>query len=77
MANFSDTIESVHHRVAADEWDRIFIVGDPHGCRAELETLCEKLEISETDLVILSVIWSAKDPIARVSSTSFGTRRIC
>jgi Calcineurin-like phosphoesterase. len=52
MANFSDTIESVHHRVAADEWDRIFIVGDPHGCRAELETLCEKLEISETDLVI-------------------------
>jgi len=52
MADFSDTIEPIHHRVTADEWDRIYIVGDPHGCRTELEALCAKLDITEQDLIV-------------------------
>jgi serine/threonine protein phosphatase 1 len=52
MADFSDSIEDMHHRVAVDEWNRIFIVGDPHGCLAELDELCAALELSDEDLLV-------------------------
>lgn len=39
-------------RIDPAEWDEIYIVGDVHGCRRELETLLERLSVTETDLVV-------------------------
>jgi len=53
MTQFSDTVEADHHRITAADWDEIYIVGDPHGCRAELETLCDRLNLTADDLLVI------------------------
>jgi len=52
MTGFSGAIEALHERITAADWDEIYIVGDPHGCRAELEALCAELGVTEQDLVV-------------------------
>jgi serine/threonine protein phosphatase 1 len=51
-AHFSADIAPLHTRVNADAWDDIYLVGDVHGCIAELETLLEELAPSDDDLVV-------------------------
>ncbi|MEM4780631.1 MAG: metallophosphoesterase family protein [Halalkalicoccus sp.] len=41
-----------HHRIEADDWNRIYVVGDVHGCLSELETLVEALSPTGEDLVV-------------------------
>jgi serine/threonine protein phosphatase 1 len=41
-----------HERIDAEEWTEIYVVGDVHGCRTELETLLERLDVSDDDLVV-------------------------
>ncbi|WP_262174884.1 metallophosphoesterase family protein [Haloarcula laminariae] len=50
--DFHDTVAPHHHRVDADTWDNIYVVGDVHGCLAELERLLERLDVSESDLLV-------------------------
>ncbi|MFC7079674.1 metallophosphoesterase family protein [Halorussus caseinilyticus] len=40
-----------HERIDAEEWDDIYVVGDVHGCRAELETLLDRLDVTGDDFV--------------------------
>ncbi len=44
--------EIPHRRLSMAAWDEIYIVGDVHGCRAELDRLLETLAVTEDDLVI-------------------------
>ena len=41
-----------HRHVDPAAWDDIYIVGDPHGCRAAVETLCDRLSLTDSDLLI-------------------------
>ncbi|WP_256289210.1 metallophosphoesterase family protein [Halobellus inordinatus] len=40
-----------HERLDVSEWDDVYVVGDVHGCRADLERLLRKLEVTDDDLV--------------------------
>lgn len=42
-----------HLRLDVDAWDDVFVVGDVHGCRAELEELLAALDPSDDDLVLI------------------------
>jgi serine/threonine protein phosphatase 1 len=45
--------ESVaHKRVDVDQWEAVYVVGDVHGCRSELERLLETLGVTDDDLVV-------------------------
>jgi len=52
MTSFSEAIEVDHRHVEAANWDDIYIVGDPHGCRAELDELCDAIGLSDDDLLV-------------------------
>jgi len=41
-----------HHHVDTEAWDDIYVVGDVHGCLAELEALVDRLDPSDDDLVV-------------------------
>ena len=41
-----------HRHVDADAWDDIYVVGDVHGCRRELEHLLDRLDPTADDLVV-------------------------
>ena len=41
-----------HTHIDAAEWDDIYIVGDPHGCPGAIERLCDRLSVTESDLLI-------------------------
>ena len=34
------------------EWDEIYIVGDPHGCPSAVERLCDRLSLTDSDLLV-------------------------
>jgi len=40
-----------HEHLDVSKWDEIYVVGDVHGCRADLERLLTKLEVTDDDLV--------------------------
>ncbi|SFR54559.1 metallophosphoesterase family protein [Halogeometricum limi] len=41
-----------HRRVDVNDWDQLYVVGDVHGCRAELEQMLDELDVTEDDLVV-------------------------
>ncbi len=52
MTLFSREIQDAHHRVDAANWNEIYIVGDPHGCVAELDELCAAIDLTDDDLLV-------------------------
>ena len=49
---FDGKIETQHRRFEESNWENIYIVGDVHGCRQELDQLLTELQLSSDDLVI-------------------------
>ena len=49
---FNHSVAAQHRRIDADEWDDIYVVGDVHGCLRELETLVERIDPSDDDLLV-------------------------
>ncbi|MGM0590499.1 MAG: metallophosphoesterase family protein [Halobacteriota archaeon] len=50
--HFSPTIDAQHRRLDVADWDNVYVVGDVHGCRAELGVLLDRLGVCEADLVV-------------------------
>jgi len=46
------TLETSHQRVDSHSWDEIYVVGDVHGCRSELERLLDEIDPGVDELVI-------------------------
>ena len=51
-ADFAPAVRPHVRSVDPDAYDRIFLVGDVHGCRRELETLLATLDVTDDDLVV-------------------------
>jgi len=49
---FNHSVAAQHHRIDADEWDDIYVVGDVHGCLRELRTLVDRIDPSDDDLLV-------------------------
>ena len=62
---FSDNIEAQHERLDRSEWHRVYVVGDVHGCREELDRLLSELNPSSDDLVVLVGDLVKKGPDSR------------
>jgi serine/threonine protein phosphatase 1 len=58
-------LQRIHRRLDADRWEDIYIVGDVHGCREELETLVDKLSVGPDDLVVFVGDLVRKGPDSR------------
>jgi len=54
-----------HLRFDADAWEEIYVVGDVHGCRRELEALLAALDPAEQDLVLFVGDLIRKGPDSR------------
>ncbi|RJT03151.1 metallophosphoesterase [Halococcus sp. IIIV-5B] len=55
MDDLEETVpaaDTSHRRIDADQWATIYVVGDVHGCRVELETLLRTLDPAADDLVV-------------------------
>jgi len=52
VPRFDPDIESQHRRLDADEWDDVYVIGDVHGCRRELDLLLERLGVTASDMVV-------------------------
>ncbi|MFB6360259.1 MAG: metallophosphoesterase family protein [Halobacteriales archaeon] len=49
---FESSVEPKHVRIDAGAYDDIFIIGDVHGCRSELERLIETIDPDEDTLLV-------------------------
>ncbi|MDY7083054.1 MAG: metallophosphoesterase [Halobacteria archaeon] len=49
---FSDEVERVHERIDSDGRERIYVVGDVHGCIEELRVLLDEIRPSSDDLLV-------------------------
>ena len=49
---FAPEVEAAHRRVDVDDWHGIYVVGDVHGCRRELDALLDVLGVTAEDLVV-------------------------
>jgi serine/threonine protein phosphatase 1 len=49
---FHESVAPRHRRIDASAWEEIYVVGDVHGCRRELEDLLARLSPGEDDLVL-------------------------
>ena len=63
--HFNDSLQRIHRRFDADRWKDIYVVGDVHGCREELETLVERLSVGPDDLVVFVGDLVRKGPDSR------------
>jgi len=48
---FRPAVEKRHRRLDADEWQNVYVIGDVHGCRAELEALVERIDPEPDELL--------------------------
>lgn len=63
--DLSPEVARHHLRVDADAWDDIYLVGDVHGCVAEMERLLVELDPSDTDLIVFVGDLIRKGPDSR------------
>jgi hypothetical protein len=49
---FNDDIKAQHEQIDSSEWDYVYVVGDVHGCREELDRLLSELNPNSGDLLI-------------------------
>jgi len=52
FAPFGGEVATQHGRLSADKYENIYVVGDVHGCIAELRALWERLDVSPSDAVV-------------------------
>ncbi|MFC7234360.1 metallophosphoesterase family protein [Halosegnis marinus] len=50
--DFSAAVAPHVRRIDPTDYDDVYVVGDVHGCRAELETLLDRLDLGDDDLVV-------------------------
>ena len=60
-----DSSQRIRRRLDADRWEDIYVVGDVHGCREELETLVKRLSVGLDDLVVFVGDLVRKGPDSR------------
>jgi serine/threonine protein phosphatase 1 len=62
---FGPDLRSQHRRLDVDEWADVYIVGDVHGCKDQLETLLADLQVTDDDLVVFVGDLVRKGPDSR------------
>lgn len=62
---FNDDIEAQHERLDGSEWDHVYVVGDVHGCREELDRLLSELNPNSGDLLVFVGDLVTKGPDSR------------
>jgi serine/threonine protein phosphatase 1 len=65
MQGRDGAIASHHRRVDAEAWANVYVVGDVHGCRTELDTLLDRLDPSNDELVVFVGDLVRKGPDSR------------
>ena len=63
VPDFSKEVEDRHVRLDTDEYEKVYVVGDVHGCPKELEALLSKLSVSDDDAVVFC---SLRDEVVSV-----------
>lgn len=51
-AAFAEAVAPHHLRLDVENWADVYVIGDVHGCRRELEALLERLDPSPEDLLL-------------------------
>jgi serine/threonine protein phosphatase 1 len=49
---FSEAVESNHRQIDTDRYENIYVIGDVHGCIAELRALWDRLDVGTDDLAV-------------------------
>ena len=63
--DFADEVAPLVRTVDASAYDDIYLLGDVHGCRSELETLLDRLAPTDDDLVVFVGDLVRKGPDSR------------
>jgi serine/threonine protein phosphatase 1 len=50
--DFHEPVAGQHRHLDVAEWDDVYVVGDVHGCRRELDRLLSRLGVTDDDLVV-------------------------
>jgi serine/threonine protein phosphatase 1 len=62
---FDADVARYHRHVETADWDDIYVVGDVHGCLAQLEALLDRLDPSDDDLLLFVGDLVRKGPASR------------
>jgi serine/threonine protein phosphatase 1 len=64
-ADFDPAVAVRHRRLDETSWDDIYVIGDVHGCRAELDALLDELDPGPNDLLLFVGDLVRKGPDSR------------